>query len=144
LPRPQILSNNDLRAILLRVKDGESLRGIAEDYPVSHQAISKRLKQIAEGNDKLPTAHVKVAEPPTHLVRQPIAEDLETLATNLGLPKVATTEIPVGFSVKGDTIRAIYTVLTGRSHRGTIQRCIDDILELLTRAEVTPLGAYER
>jgi len=110
--RTRVLTNNDLRAILLRVKDGESLRGIAKDYPVSHQAISKRLKQIAQGPDKLPNNEGKVAEPTNHLVRSPLMKDIETLATNLGLPKVATTGIPLNFPVKGDSIRAIYLMLT--------------------------------
>ncbi len=57
MPRKPLLSQSDLETVFNRKQTGESLRKIAEDYPVTHQALSKRLKGFT------PKVVMKVATP---------------------------------------------------------------------------------
>lgn len=111
------LSDSDMRAIIKRVKLGESLRKIAEDFPVSHQAISKRLARNLLYVSARPRKKPKTK--------------------NVLGGKVATNWQPSGIpttpDIKIDTLRNVFLQLTGSLHRGTKQECIDETIAFLQR-----------
>lgn len=108
--RPAKLSKEDLQTILKRYSKGESLRSLAKEFNVSHQAISKRLWPNGRTEDLTKT-------------------DPENGTVQRGL------EIPVMVPIRGDRIRGVYEILTGKSHRGSIQACLDDLIAFLQRVE---------
>lgn len=116
LGRPEKLTKANLRAILVRVGNKEPMRAIARDYGVSHTAIYNRLTELQKGGEKL-------------------YPDITTPNT---APKRAPVKIPVEVEVKGDTIRAIFLLLAGTSHRGKINDCLTEIQTILGRLDYRP------
>ncbi len=47
-------------------------------------------------------------------------------------------EIPVELNVKGDTVRAIFMMLTGSSHRGKINECLIEVQTILGHLDFKP------
>ena len=113
---PKKLSVEDLVEIDRLRKEDWSLQKIAYKFSVSKALIFKVLKSM-NGNNS-PGQKPKVI---------PISTQPRT-----GL------EIPVALNVKGDTVRAIFMLLTGASHRGKINECLIEVQTILGHLDFKP------
>jgi len=106
---PKKLSVADIVEIERLRKDNMSFGKIAQHFSVSKALILKVMKGL-NGNNGSP--------------KKP-----KTLVISRNLRK--GREIAVEVDVKGDTIRAIFMMLTGSSHRGTINQCLLEVQTIL-------------
>lgn len=106
MPQKPKITEKEMKDILKRYSKGESLRSISEDYPITHQALSKRMKSFAIIQQKLPS---KVAT-------------IDTITNNIN-------------KISSDQIRSAYRLLTGKSTRKTIAIDRDKIIAFLRCVE---------
>lgn len=106
---PKKLDVADLKSIELLLKEGKSLGKIAQMFSVSKALIFNVAKSFNGNNG--PSTKPKVL----------------TISRNLRKHR----EIPVEVNVKGDTVRAIFMMLTGSSHRGKINECLLEVQTIL-------------
>lgn len=107
---------DEVKRIYALLDDGMSFLNIANEIGVSKASIA-RIKKARPGNGQ-----PKAVPPQVRKTRKPRLQ----------------TEIPVDMGVKGDTIRAIYLMLTTTSHRGKINECLEDIQTILSRLDYKP------
>lgn len=113
---PKKLTVEDLVEIDRLRKEDWSLKKIADQFSVSKTLIFKILKSMNGNNapgDKPKT--IKISTQPRKQL-----------------------EIPVELNVKGDTVRAIFMLLTGASHRGTINQCLIEVQTILGHLDFKP------
>lgn len=132
------VSDKEIEEIMDRIARGGKLAAIAKDYPISRQALKTRINTYLKQKNHEPELSVaghlntKIAVQPLQETRPPLKEVHE--------PKISKgpngEKVPV--LIKGDRIRGVYEILTGISHRGKIQECLDDLVLFLKDVEPIP------
>lgn len=113
---PKKLDVKELREIELLHKAKWSAKRIGDKYSVSKTTI-RNIIQGLNGNNgpgHKPKSIMISTQPRTQL------------------------EIPVELNIKGDTVRAIFMMLTGSSHRGKINECLVEVQTILGHLDFKP------
>jgi hypothetical protein len=132
------VSDQEIEVIQQRIIKGEKLARIATEYPISRQALQNRITRFLKNQET--KQNLSVAGPMgSKIAIHPLKETIHQLKVD---PEPKISEGPNGEKVpvymRGDRIRGLHEIIVGHSHRGTIQACLDDMIQYLKDVQPLP------